>query len=141
MARDGLTEEDLVLDLDAGHVEQVFDAIVHFEFAGEGGSIFIFDRVLTFQTSGKIHWHEPTGQKTRCTERATDRPEDLFANIVWPGIEFSEPFADASPMVPFLSFDLFDTYFFGRVSQRFPVPSISICSCDLAGIGVPQDSD
>jgi len=64
MPADNLAEELFVFEFDAGHVAEVGDAFVHFELFGEFGCLFVFGGVLAFQSSSKIHGHEPTGGVT-----------------------------------------------------------------------------
>ena len=79
VAGDGRVKELFVLGLDAGHVNEFFDTLVHFKFACERGGVFLFDDVAALKPPRKIHRHEPTRQKTRRPERAADCPQYLFA--------------------------------------------------------------
>ncbi len=110
------SKENFVLELDAGHVEQIFDALVHSQFLCKHCSVFIFDRVLTLQPAREIHRHEPAGNMTRQTERSADGPEDLLAHFSRLSIELFKPFAHPAAMVPFLGLDLFDLSSFRRFS-------------------------
>jgi len=51
---DHFAEEDLVLYLDSGHVQQVVDAILHFQVSCKNGCVLVFDRVFTLKPPGKI---------------------------------------------------------------------------------------
>lgn len=115
MVGDGFAEEFFVFDLDAGHIKQVLDAVIHAEFGRKLGGIFVFDRVLALEASGEIHRHEPARQKTRRAERAPDRPEYFLSEGSGPGIELCQPLADTPAVIPFLGLDLFDPCFFNRI--------------------------
>ena len=131
MAGDHFTKKNLVLQLNTGHVEQIVNALLHFDLLGERRCILIFDNVSALEPPGKIHRHEPAGQKTGQSEYPANGPENLFANRPWPGTEFLEPFADPAAVVPFLTLDLSYLSFLRRVFQRSPVAAISVSSRDL----------
>ena len=117
MTGDGIAKEILVFGLNIGHIEQIFDAVIHLKFACKGCSVFVLDRVLTLKPSCKIHRHKPAGYKARGPERPADEPKYLFTYGLWLGPKLFEPYTDATPMIPFLSLDLFDTRLFRRIRQ------------------------
>ena len=45
--------------LDACHVEQVVEAVLHLQLFCISGRIFVLDRILTLEPPGEIHRHEP----------------------------------------------------------------------------------
>ena len=141
MAGDGFAEEEFVFELDAGHVEEVAGAFVHFQFVCEFRRVLVFDGVLTFQSSGEIHRHEPAGNVAGKAKRAPDRPEYFFAERSRPRVELFEPFPDASAMIPFFCFDLFYSFFLLRIAKALPMTSVRVRGCNLAGISVLQNAD
>ena len=141
MAGNGLPKKFLVFELYAGHIEKIFDAVLHIELSCIGSSNLVFNGVLAFQPPGEIHRHEPARDMAGQSERAADRPKDLLPCFPWRGVELFKPFADTPPVVPFLGLYLFYTFFFGRISKTLPMPAISVGRRNLAGIGVLEYPD
>lgn len=138
---DDLAKKLLVLDLDAGHVEEVFDAIIHLQLFGECCGVLVFDRVLTLKPPGEVHRHKPAGNIARKPECAADGPKNLLPPPIRPGSEFFKPFADPPAMVPFLFLDLLYSFFFRRLFEALPVAAICVSGGNLARIGVLEDSN
>lgn len=141
MASDDLAEENLVFDLDAGHVQKIFDAIVHFKFFGKDSGVLILDGVFAFETAGEVHRHKPARKMAGHTEGPADGPENLFADCSRPRPELLQPFTDTPPVVPLFGLDLFYPLSFGRIFEALPMPAIGIRRRDLAGVGVLKDPD
>jgi len=114
MAGDHLAKKDLVFKLDARHIEQVDDALVHAHLSRKCRGVFVLDDVSAFETTGEVHRHEPARDMTRETEHSSDRPENCFAQAPRFSLEKFDPSSDAFSMMPLFGLDLLNVFFFRR---------------------------
>ena len=141
MVLDHSTKKHLMFELDAGHIEQIVETLLHAELLCKDGSVLVLDGVLTFEPAGEIHRHEPTRNVTGQPKGAADRPKNLFANRTRFCIELFEPDAHTAAMVPFLGLDLDYSLSFRRLTQALPMAPIGIRGRNLPRVGILQNTD
>src|SRR5215207_8061779 len=78
VAGDPLPKEDLVLEFDTRHIEQILDAFLHAELLRKFRGVLVLDDIPVLEPPGEIHRHEPAGKVTGKPERPADGPEDAL---------------------------------------------------------------